>query len=297
MAKSIGDSGFAEVVEQLSPRYRSYSVTRLTGGVSANTYAVTAVTAESSTLSWVLREHGADHSGHTAETEFALLQALHQAGLAVPQPLLCDASRQHSDYEYLVMSHIQGSSVIEEEAQARCIDKMAQQLWAIHSVSTATMPDLPRRINPLPEVFDYLPQGSEWSDIRKRLLGVSDSAHKGALRLLHGDYWPENILWQQEDIVGILDWEDAAVGDPLSDVAAASMELRYLFGLHGQQRFVCAYHAYSPIDQQRLALWQVYVAAAAQHFMGQWGLAAEREAHMRSVALASIREAAAVLRQ
>lgn len=248
-------------------------------------------------MSWVLREHGANHSGHTAETEFALLQALHQAGLAVPQPLLCDASRQRSDYEYLVMSHIEGSSVIEEGAQARCIDKMAHQLWAIHNVSTATMPDLPRRINPLPEVFDYLPLGSEWSDIRKRLLGVSDSAYQGALRLLHGDYWPENILWQQEDIVGILDWEDAAVGDPLSDVAAASMELRYLFGLPGQQRFLRTYQAYSSIDQRRLALWQVYVAAAAQHFMGQWGLAAEREAHMRSVALASIREAAAVLRR
>jgi hypothetical protein len=44
-----------------------------------------------------------------------------------------------------------------------------------------------------------------------------------------------------------------------------------------------------------LALWQVYVAAAAQHFMGDWGLAPALEAHMRREALASIQEAGVIL--
>jgi hypothetical protein len=44
-----------------------------------------------------------------------------------------------------------------------------------------------------------------------------------------------------------------------------------------------------------LALWQVYVAAAAQRHMGAWGLERAREDHMRQTALRQIREAAARL--
>jgi len=113
--------------------------------------------------------------------------------------------------------------------------------------------------------------------------------------LLHGDYWPQNLLWQHGQIGGILDWEDAAIGDPLSDVAQASVELRYLFGPEGMQKFITAYSAHAAVDPQRLALWQVYVAAAAQHFMSDWGLEKSRENHMRRVALESIRNASAIL--
>ena len=99
-----------------------------------------------------------------------------------------------------------------------------------------------------------------------------NTAYVGASRLLHGDFWPQNLLWRQGEIVSVLDWEDAAVGDPHADVAAASAELRYLFGMTGAQPFVSAYAGLNFVDPYRLALWQVYVAAAAQHFMGQWGL-------------------------
>ena len=113
--------------------------------------------------------------------------------------------------------------------------------------------------------------------------------------LLHGDYWPENILWHNGAISAVLDWEDAAVGDPLSDVACCALELRYRFGKVRTQEFLHAYAQYRPVDNNRLALWQVYVAAAAQQFMSNWGLDPDIEAYMRQQALASIREAEQVL--
>ena len=54
---------------------------------------------------------------------------------------------------------------------------------------------------------------------------------------MHGDFWPENVVWNGAAIAGIIDWEDAAVGDPLSDVATARVELRYKFGAPSMQRF------------------------------------------------------------
>ena len=152
------------------------------------------------------------------------------------------------------------------------------------------MPALPSRLDPLPEVFEYLPTAAEWGGLKARLRALTDTGFKGAPCLLHGDYWAQNLLWEQGRITGILDWEDAAIGDPLSDVAGASVELRYLFGREGMQRFIAAYSALSSVDPTRLALWQVYVAAAAQHFMSTWQLAPEREARMRQQALATLEE-------
>ena len=60
-------------------------------------------------------------------------------------------------------------------------------------------------------------------------------------------------------------------------------------------RFIATYDALSAIDQRRLPLWQVYAAAAAHHFMGEWKLAPDRETHMRMEALATIHEAETLL--
>lgn len=37
--------------------------------------------------------------------------------------------------------------------------------------------------------------------------------------LVHGDFWPENMLKRQSRLVGVLDWEAAAIGDASVDLA------------------------------------------------------------------------------
>ena len=293
--KSIDRLGAAQVVATLAAGAQLVAMTPLTGGVSANTYVLDASNIGGIPARWVLREHGASHSGHSAKTEFALLKTLHQQGLRVPEPMLCDVSHALSAYDFIVMSYIEGSSTIPAESLDHCIAAMAEQLWNIHCLPIEVLPNLPTRLNPVPEVFDYLPIGSEWSQLHAQMRTLKGTGYQGRPCLLHGDYWPQNLLWQHGQISGILDWEDAAIGDPLSDVAQASVELRYLFGPAGMEKFITAYETFAPVDSQRLALWQVYVAAAAQHFMGDWGLEISRENHMRRVALASIRDAAARL--
>ena len=48
--------------------------------------------------------------------------------------------------------------------------------------------------------------------------------------LLHGDYWPGNVLWEDGRLAAIIDWEDASVGDPLVDVSNARLEILWVFG-------------------------------------------------------------------
>ncbi|MBK9125349.1 MAG: phosphotransferase [Chloroflexi bacterium] len=40
--------------------------------------------------------------------------------------------------------------------------------------------------------------------------------------ILHGDYWIGNLIWEGDQLAGVVDWEDAAFGDPLADLAIAA---------------------------------------------------------------------------
>ena len=268
---------------------------RLEGGVSADVYRIDFRVAGKDIAPVVLRCHGDSHGGHAAQLEYELLKALYEAGLPVPQPLLVDDSCGVLSDPFLVIGFMAGSAKFPAAELPARVPRLAQALAQIHNARPCNLPTLPQRLDPLPELFEFMPEGEEWQDLIAYLRTLEKTSYTGPQCLLHGDYWPENILWQDGDISAVLDWEDAALGDPLSDVAAARVELRYLHGSDVMEQFSNAYAEYAPVDTNRLALWQIYVAAAAHCYMGHWGLAPEREAHMRREALASMREAAAQL--
>ncbi len=291
----MSHDAYAGIVARLFPGAALEAVNRLAGGVSADVHRLDLRLAGGRTTSLVLRAHGASHAGHSAELEYELLQALHRGGVPVPEPLLVDASGSLLSEPFLVMAFVEGTSTVPVGQEGRYLDGMADVLAKIHALPTDDLPPLPARNDPLPEVLDFLPEGPEWGELRAHLRSMADTEYTGSPRLLHGDFWPENLLWRNGAVAAILDWEDAALGDPLSDVACCRVELRYRFGRASMERFTRAYAKHRAADDRRLALWQVYVAAAAQRFMGNWGLPPAREAHMRAEALASIREAGALL--
>ncbi len=291
----MNKSTYANIVARQYPGADLVAMTRLTGGVSADVHRLDLKLADGHSTSVVLRAHGTAHSGHSADTEYRLLNALHHSNLPVPEALFVDSSCTLLNVPFLLIEYINGTSEIPAGQENQYIDLMAATLAHIHTQHTTALPTLPTRNNPLPEVFDYLPEGRQWVSLREHLASLTATNYVGPPKLLHGDFWPENLLWKNGVIAAVLDWEDAAIGDPLSDVAGARIELRYKFGVAGMQRFTAAYARHHSVDLNRLALWQVYVAAAAQHFMTEWGLEPTRLAHMRREALLSIQEAGSVL--
>lgn len=286
---------YEAIATHLFPQGRLKARARLTGGVSADVHRLDVTLVDDSTTSVVMRAQGATYSGHSAELEFRLLQALHREGVPVPKPLLVDVSGGLVKEPFLVMEFIEGASEVPVGEEETYIDMMGEVLASIHAAPTANLPVLPERNDPYPDVLGFMPEGKEWQPLCAHLRTLTDTAHSESPTLLHGDFWPENLLWRNDGLAAIIDWEDAAFGDPLSDVACSRVELRYKFGTVGMQRFTRAYSRHRAVNGDRLALWQVYVAAAAQRHMGEWGLAPALEAHMRRAALASIREAGAVL--
>jgi aminoglycoside phosphotransferase (APT) family kinase protein len=159
----------------------------------------------------------------------------------------------------------------------------------VHRVPLANAPPLPEREDPIAGLLEFLPAAHE--ALRAKLL--RDPPRLTIRRsMLHGDFWPGNLLWRGRELVGLLDWEDAALGDPLSDVACCRLELRYKHGPDAAERFTEQYASRARMAVDELPVWNAYVAAAALTSMGQWGLEPTLLAHMRDEAQAALRTAA-----
>lgn len=278
------------------PGARLFSFDALTGGVSANVFRLDIALRDGNKRSIILREHGVSHDGHKADVEFTLLDALNSAGLAVPKPLVLDDSRTLLHYPYLLMEFVQGSTEIPTDQLDGRIGAMASCLATIHDTSIASLPELPRIIDPVAELLGVLPNLEEWPKLKERAFQLANTEYGGEPVLIHGDFYPRNILWDEEgEIEAVIDWEDASFGDPLFDVACTCLELRYLYGKSGEQNFRHAFERHRRIAPHRFALWQAYAAAWGLQNMGNWKLEASTEKVMRKAAIDTISEAETVI--
>jgi len=292
---TLDDKNLRRAVEHYATGAVPEFIERMEGGVSADVYRLALLQPDGDREHVVLRIHGATHCGHDAELEFHILKALFRAGISVPKPLGFDASCSLLRAPYLIIAFVEGSSDFAKPVLKARVDTMVEALISVHEVPVDAMPTLPRRADPIPELLEFLPIDAEWNDFRGCLKRLKNSSFAGSDVVLHGDFWPSNLIWSEGRIAAILDWEDAALGDPLSDVACAGLELKYIYGKEGKVLFENAYAKHRKIDPHRLALWLAYVSSAALKYMGDWGLENAKEKHMRKTAHDTLREAAAVL--
>jgi Ser/Thr protein kinase RdoA (MazF antagonist) len=165
---------------------------------------------------------------------------------------------------------------------------MAQFLVGLHALdpSSLQLPGVDPIEDPLAAVVPYLPATAA-GDHARAMLGTG-AMQRGVNRcvLLHGDYWPGNVIWHDGRLVAVIDWEDARLGDPLADLATARVELLCRYGDEAMERFTHQYLAarhdtIGPLRLDSLALWELYVSAAALATMGDWGLEPAEEAQRR----------------
>lgn len=281
--ESLTPEACTRLVEHLLPGARALACEPLPGGVSAQTTALVLAGPDGRARRVVVRRYDAASGRHDPGAdltrEHALLRALHEAGLPVAEPLLLDAEGTHIGTPCLVLAFVERDG--DGPVLPLRLQLMAAQLAAIHELSVAALPPLPARLDPLPELHDWLPATPGMNAVRSALAEHSDTRWHGPSVLLHGDFWPENLLWKGERIAAVLDWEDAALGDPHADLAGARLELALAHDEAAAEAFTRAYATRRPLDPGRLPLWELYVSSAMLHFLGGWGLPPERERVMR----------------
>jgi aminoglycoside phosphotransferase (APT) family kinase protein len=290
MPKSIENKKFEQVVQKINPQSKLLRTWELAGGISAQVTALEMERSDGQTQKMVVRRHGEvdlKHNPQIAADEFKLLQLLHSRGLATATPYYLDQSCEIFSTPYIVIEYIEGKPEFAPSNLPDLILQLATHLSAIHHVdcSKLDVSFLPQqaqiyaeKLRERPSIVDEsLNEGRIWDALK----AVWPIPQRNTSVLLHGDFWPGNILWKDGQLVAIIDWEDARLGDPLSDVAHSRLEILWAFGIDAMHRFTDQYRAMTSIDFTNLPYWDLCAALRPASQIAQWGLDTSTEKAMR----------------
>lgn len=279
------------LVAALDPGATLVRAWRLAGGVSAQVTALELAGPGGATRRLVLREYGAAdlrRDPQIAEHEFRLLRALHAAGMPVPAPAAFDQSSALLPSPWLAIEYVDGAAELAPEQRAAATPQLAAALARLHRLDPAELGlgFLPRAAELVARALARPPAEPDDSlgerQIRAALAGWPP-AERSRPALLHGDYWPGNVLWRAGRLAAMIDWEDAMLGDPLADLANCRLELLWAWGHAALQQFTAEYLAAAPLDLAELPRWELWAALRPCGKLQGWGLAPADEARMREL--------------
>ncbi|MEJ7583660.1 MAG: phosphotransferase [Acidimicrobiales bacterium] len=222
------------------------------------------------------RESRSDVDTSSMGDEFRLLVRLQAMGLPTPVPRWLDESGDVLPEPYSVLDYVDGSPrFVTPDARATA-STFATELAAIHRIdgSRSELADLPRRTDVIAENLTRARAGPD-EPLREGLIREVLGRHWPPseplrLALLHGDFWPGNVLWAGDDIVAVIDWEEASVGDPLADVGVTRLDLLWVFGETAMATFTDEYLGLGAPRPADLALWDLVAALRPAGALSSW---------------------------
>ncbi len=215
---------------------------RLEGGHSNLTYELT--DAEGS--SFVIRRPPQGEllpKAHDMWREFRIIDALHPAGVPVPEPIgYCD-DRDVCDTHFYVMGKVGGEALytaqqtaprLDVEARSRVGASFVDVLAHLHSIDPVDvgLGDLgrhdgyvARQLRTWYGSWTTSAEHADYDDERVHALHdrlLANIPEQGPARVVHGDFGVHNVMVGDDGTVAaVLDWEIGTLGDPLADFAYA----------------------------------------------------------------------------
>jgi aminoglycoside phosphotransferase (APT) family kinase protein len=265
------------VRDTLAPGGRVVRVRPLRGGISSSVHLAQLVDREGVRQAVVVRRYGeywqrVDPAA--CGREFALLQALERARFSAPRPLLLDAEGGPFGAPTVIMTRLPGRPLLWPYDLEDYLHQMAVKLAELHSLPTGGLDFLPRQRD---MVLTSLASRAQTDDPLQSAVcdaavaawpRVSESAPRRVL--VHGDYWPGNLLWLRRRLVGVVDWEQPRLGEAAKDVATCRGDLAVLFGQAVADAFVTHYEAAAGQPVQDLPFWDVFVSTWAVPEIDEW---------------------------
>jgi aminoglycoside phosphotransferase (APT) family kinase protein len=280
-SRGLSPAALDRVRDIVAPAGRVVRVRPMRGGISSSVHLVHLELPDSRREAVVVRRYG-EYWQRTdpaaCEREFKLLEVLSRRGMPVPKPLLLDADGGPFGAPTVVMSRLPGRPLLDPRDLSDYVDQMAQALARLHALPTDELAFLPdQRVHVDRSLSVY--GGPAHDSLQRSVYEAASTAWpRVAARssrrvLVHGDYWPGNMLWRRGRLVGVIDWEQPRMGDPVSDVATCRGDLSTLFGPDAADQFVERYQIASGVKVENLRFWNLLISTWAVREMHQWATA------------------------
>ncbi len=261
------------LAQKLFPRCKLLRTWELAGGSSAYMTALEALLPNGRTKRLVARRPGEG----SAAREFHTLQAVHEAGIAAPAPLLLDTSGDLFAEPVMLIEFVEGEPDYAPADPARFVAQLAEQLAAIHRLrganpNLAHLPQqairlsrqmssrhcLPRRITrrrpptPTLEATWPLPRSRQNQPCCTAISGRATSC--GAT-----DGSPASSTGKTREI-----------GHPLGDLAIARLDLLWTCGVEAMHAFTHRYQALTGEALHELPYWDLIAALRPAGRLVEW---------------------------
>jgi aminoglycoside phosphotransferase (APT) family kinase protein len=268
-----------QVIQTIEPHSKLLRTWELKEGLSTRMLALELERPDGHTKKMLVRQYSdvdLTRNQHVAADEFKLLQLLQSVGVAAPVPYYLDQSGEIFSRPYLIIEYIEGETEFAPPVGTDFIVQIATHLSRLHAVdcSHLDLSFLPQQAKSIAEKLRARPtnilESGDECQIRDVLEAVWPLPQRNPSVLLHGDFWPGNILWKDGQLVAVIDWENAALGDPLADVANMRREMLWALGRDGMRHFTRQYQALITIDLTHLPYWDLCAALRTTSQLAVW---------------------------
>ncbi|MGW5277460.1 phosphotransferase family protein [Streptomyces sp. NPDC004044] len=219
----------------------------LHGGITAEMRRLIIGTRDGGTRGLVLRTFvDVEYAEDWLNREAGALTLLTGTGVPAPGLVAVDPTAAHCEYPSLLMTHLAGRTVLDDEGLETRVPLLARQLVAIHAVRPAQWPREYVTLTTADTVVT--PKGADAAAWAAAIDVIRKPAPPYEGRFLHRDFHPGNVLFDVPPprpagarITGVVDWAATSWGPADLDVAHCSTNLALLHGPAWGQRFAEAY--------------------------------------------------------
>lgn len=248
---------YLQKAQPLGSKFTVASVRRLSSGMSKETYVASFEQQGGPERKLFIRKDGSFSSLMTTVVdEYPLLTHLREFNLPIPNALSCEPDRAVCGAPFMLVDPIRGSSdpaVWSDAATLRAIGKqMAQFLAKLHAVPTEhLLVKPPHWLDPMHMCRSVKGMRAAWQQFGSEpqplmvavleWLEANEPPVQGRQVLVHGDAGLWNLLIEDKQVTGVLDWEMCHLGEPDEDLLCVR---QYLGEVMPWPEFLAAYRSY-----------------------------------------------------
>lgn len=251
----------------------------LKGGIANEMIALEVITKNSDLKKWVLRKPSPEalkENSDIVQEEFTLLELLRKTQVKAPEPVLLDETNTIFPAPYLILKYIDGEPEFKPKDKNSFARTLASLLAEIHKtdLSKVELTFLKKQDTLLGKKLAKRPKKLDSSlkeeAIRNCLESLWPLTCVNKPVLIHGDFWPGNVLWKEEKLQAIIDWEDASISDPLYELAITRLDCLWILGTEAMEEFTIAYKSLTKIDFSNLPYWDLFAALRPASKLDKW---------------------------